>query len=315
MHYVDFGRPGCYPKNFLHFRGTVVTLPQSTYPFFRTIPHVLLLIFLLGAPSAVYCDTGTLFDIIQRDTHYILSRPGSISRGDLVWMTSFSSLAVGLAVNKREVNEEIRLLLRGSQNSSNNSLDHIEFFGDGGVVAGLGAIFIIGGLEAKSQREAETGIMILESYFYTGVLAVISQFVLAEERPRNGGEMRFFRTDGHGVSGHAALAASFVCPVTHQYLRHDDTDGRAEIVLKEIMRGIVWGVPLLTGLSRIERDEHYAWNVALGLAAGYGMGHMVAVSHERAREKEDRETKSLSNSRSPGRDRLTYGILHVSYSF
>ena len=288
---------------------------RNTRRFTRTISRVIVLIVLLGSSSPVLCRGRSLFDIIRRDAGYILSKPGSISRHDLIWMASFSSFTTAMALDKRELDGDIRLLLRGNTGNGNSSLDHIEFFGDKGVVAGLGAIFVIGGLEAESQREVETGVMILESYVYTGVLAVLGQFVLAEERPRNGGEMRFFKTDGHGVSGHAALAASLVCPLTHQYLRHDDSDGRTEIVVKEIARGIIWGIPLLTGLSRMERGEHYAWNVALGLAAGYGIGHMVASSHERAREEGAREVKSHAHGPGLCRERRTCGVLHVSYSF
>jgi membrane-associated phospholipid phosphatase len=156
--------------------------------------------------------------------------------------------------------------------------------------------------------------MILESYTLAGILTVVSQFILAEERPYEGGRMKFFDSGGHGVSGHSSLAASLVGPVSSQYLRRDAEDGRFTAVGKELARITLWTFPMLTGISRIESDEHYAWNVLLGLSIGYGTGHLIARSHEIARE-EDRDENAGPQGSDRREGRLVWHPAGVSYFF
>jgi len=266
---------------------------------------VLFVCFLTGAPSDSSGEIHDVLDLLRRDSRYVLENSLSPDRHGLIVPAAFTALVTGLAINKREVQRGVKILLPGEDDGA---LGKFEFLGDSGVAAGIGALFIVGGLEAGSAREVDTGVMILESYLFTGFFTVLGQFILAEERPRNGGEMRFFKTDGHGVSGHTALAASIVCPITHQYLGEDPSDGRALALTKEVSRAVMWSLPLMTGISRIERDEHYLWNVVLGLTIGYQMGHMIARSHEEARE----GTPEQSNTR---RSVLKWGPCSVSYLF
>lgn len=230
-------------------------------------------------------------------------------------MASFASLVSGLSVNKNGVNRGIKTLLNENGNGEGGSFHGFKFLGERGVVSGIGALFIIGGLEAGSQREVETGAMILESYLFSGFFTLIGQFILAEERPYNGGDLKFFKADGHGVSGHSALAASLVCPVTHQYLKRDPADGKPLAVTKEILRVVVWGLPLMTGISRVEDGEHYFWNVILGLTVGYGMGHLITRSHEDARAGEMDNSGADSKTSPPSGGRLRWTPLSFSYTF
>jgi len=274
------------------------------------------LVFCLVAstPSDSCGDVHDIVNLLGRDARYLYENTLSLSlsRDRMVEFLSFTSMVAGLAVNKREVQRELKLVLPGD---TDGALGRVEFLGDGGVAAGIGALFIVGGLETGSPREVDTGVMIFESYLFTGFVTVLSQFVLAEERPRNGGEMRFFKPDGHGVSGHAALTASLVCPITHQYLGGDPSDGRTMAIAKNISRALVWSLPVLTGISRIERDEHYLWNVVLGLTTGYTVGHLIARSHEEMREDagDSRRTCTERGYTRPGR--ICLRPCSVSYTF
>jgi len=57
-------------------------------------------------------------------------------------------------------------------------------------------------------REKETAVLLLESMAFTGILVGVGRFVIAAERPEVGDDVYFFRKNGHGFSGDAALAAS-----------------------------------------------------------------------------------------------------------
>jgi hypothetical protein len=266
--------------------------------------------------QTVYAEPlSSPIEVVSRDMLYILKTPSSLDSKGIVRVLSFTALTAGLYANKEEVNRGIQILLGADPARSQRSLHGFKFLGDHGVVAGIGAIFIVGGLELDSQREVETGIMILESYLFTGLLTGLGQFIFAEQRPNEGGEVRFLKSDGHGISGHAAIAASLAGPVIHQYLERDQADSRDLAVIKEIARISLVGLPFMTGLSRIEEDLHYAWNVLLGLAIGFGTGHLVARSHEEARAEslgEGGEGVSIMDNK---RSKIEWGPMRISYVF
>jgi hypothetical protein len=266
---------------------------------------VLVICLVMSAPSDSSGDVTDVLDLLKKDSRYVFENTLSLDRYGYIVPAAYAALVASLAANKREVHRGMKILLPGE---SDGALGKIEFLGDSGVAAGIGALFIVGGLEANSMREVDTGVMILESYLFTGFLTVLGQFILAEERPRNGGEMHYFSSDGHGVSGHAALAASLVCPITHQYLGEDPSDSKTRAAVKEISKAVIWSLPLMTGISRLERDEHYLWNIVLGLTIGYTMGHMIARSHEETR-KDNLESTNTFNSG------LNWGPCSVSYLF
>ena len=95
-----------------------------------------------------------------------------------------------------------------------------------------------------------------------------SRFVLAEQRPKDGGEMRFFRARGHGVSGHALAAALLYGPVMSTWGRELSRRDRALLsaALHAWIAFIAW--------SRVRKDEHYAWNVMLGAKLGLSVGRL-----------------------------------------
>jgi membrane-associated phospholipid phosphatase len=230
-------------------------------------------------------------------------------------LASYTVFAGGLYASKREINVGVQALLDSNGEGTGGSLRGFKFLGDHGVVAGTGALFVVAGLELDSPREVETGVMLLESYAFTGLFTVVSQFILAEERPGGGGSMRFFKTDGHGVSGHSSLAASLVGPLSHQYLKRNEGDGKFQVVGKELARITLWTLPFLTGVSRIENNEHYAWNVLLGLSIGYGTGVLIARSHEIARQEAGDREWCLHGTFDRNERRVVWNPAGVTYLF
>lgn len=98
------------------------------------------------------------------------------------------------------------------------------------------------------------------------VMFQASRFVLAERRPKEGGEMRFFRLHGHGVSGHTFAAALVVGPIMETWGPGLSRRDRALLsaMLHAWVAFIAW--------SRVALGEHYVWNTMLGARLGLRVG-------------------------------------------
>ncbi len=131
-----------------------------------------------------------------------------------------------------------------------------------------------------SESTRRAGLILSESALFTVAATEVSQFVLAEERPRSGGKLHFFRGGGHGVSGHASIIASTAVPIDRLFLRIEPDDGAWMRLAKGFGKTLAYGAPVLTGWSRMNDNQHYAWNVLLGLGTGYMMGELVMNAHE-----------------------------------
>jgi membrane-associated phospholipid phosphatase len=216
-----------------------------------------------------------------------LTRPSSRSR---VWWTLAGVLGASaiLEHNKLSVQSE---LLDLANEESNEVSKGAKMLGDPGMVPALGALLLLNGMLFRQPQARETGWMVLESALYTGLFSEVGKFVLSEERPDQGGDLRFFTGGGHGVSGHAAIAASVAAPLSRGLFRIEDDDGRWKRFGKRLGTGFAYGLPVLTGLSRIEDDRHYAWNVLLGLALGFTVGDTVADAHDELRQQRESRWK------------------------
>ena len=93
-----------------------------------------------------------------------------------------------------------------------------------------------------------------------------SRFVLAERRPKQGGEMRFFARHGHGVSGHAFAAALLRGPIMEAWgpSLSPRKRGMLSASLYAWIAFIAW--------SRVALDEHFVWNTLLGAKLGLRVG-------------------------------------------
>jgi len=91
----------------------------------------------------------------------------------------------------------------------------------------------------------------------------VTRFVLAERRPKDGGEMRFFARDGHGVSGHALATALAYGPLVRAF--DLGRGGRAAL--------LAWIA--IVSWSRVRLDEHHLWNVLLGAAMGLDISRLL----------------------------------------
>jgi hypothetical protein len=122
-----------------------------------------------------------------------------------------------------------------------------------------------------------------------------TSFVLAEQRPKEGGAMHFLRRHGHGVSGHAFACALMYSPLMTTFGAEMRPGSRA--AFGAALRAWI----ALVGWSRMRLDEHYLWNVILGTVMGlrisrfissrvdgHGAGYRVTAAPRRALESERR---------------------------
>jgi hypothetical protein len=92
-----------------------------------------------------------------------------------------------------------------------------------------------------------------------------SRFVLAEDRPKDGGAMHFFRAHGHGVSGHTFAAALLHGPIMATWGPSMSRRDRA------LLSSALYAWIAFIAWSRVRLDEHYVWNTLLGARIGLGI--------------------------------------------
>ena len=147
--------------------------------------------------------------------------------------------------------------------------------GSGFAVTSLGIAMLVAGLLARKPALVEVAVALGIAGVWCWLLMRVGQIVLAEQRPVDGGAMRFFALDGHGVSGHAAAAALLLYPARDVLARDAAPRTRRAVGLV----AIAWA--LFIGWSRVWLGMHFAWNVMLGLALGAFAGRAAARTFER----------------------------------
>jgi hypothetical protein len=227
------------------------------------------------------------FGQIGLDARYLATRPFHLDRRG--WTKVAATLATlgALYATRDEIRD-------WSQDHRRESWDRFlqkpRVMGKGAFAPSAALVAYASFFGTRDDREKETAVLLLESMVFTGVVTGIGRFVLATERPEVGNDVHFFRRNGHGFSGDAALAASVVPVLRSQYLRVDDQDGGGMRFWKRAATGVLYTGAFLTGYQRINNDKHYAPDVFLGLVSGFTVGQLLCDSHDRSRESRSRVT-------------------------
>ncbi len=166
----------------------------------------------------------------------------------------------------------------GRNEETNELAARIRPFGEAIIPIAALSTYVIGRLSG-SESTRRAGLILSESALFTAVATEIGQFVLSEQRPDEGGKLRFFAGGGHGISGHTSIVASMSVPLDRLFFRIDPDDGAWKKTGKSLGKGFVYSLPVLTGWSRINDDKHFAWNVLLGLGTGFLIGDFVSSAH------------------------------------
>ena len=150
------------------------------------------------------------------------------------------------------------------------------------LAAGAGLLYAVG-LFSDSPGVRDTGLMLGESLLATALAINTLQFLFAEERPEEGGELDYFRWGGHGASGHAAVAMSLTRVIDYRFLRLTRGESPSRRTAKILGKTAVYSAAAFTGLSRVRDDKHYWWNVVLGSGIGYYVTGVSLRAHDAVR--------------------------------
>lgn len=206
---------------------------------------------------------------------YVARRLAHPTAGELMTYSSLFFGALYLQQNKYEFAGEF---VERRSVQSNEASGRVRILGGAFLPMAAVSTWMIGRLSGSS-RTAEAGLMLTESIAFTFVATEVGQYVLAEERPFQGGQMHYFRPGGHGVSGHTSVAAAVAVPLDRLFLRFKPGDGGWTKAFKLLGKGLVYAAPLAVGWSRMNDNVHFAWNVEMGMGVGLVMGDLVSEAH------------------------------------
>jgi membrane-associated phospholipid phosphatase len=218
---------------------------------------------------------------IGLDARYLWTRPAHLDRVG-VTKVALTVGAVGVLYLYRE--EIRRWVQERSDPGKSEFLDRVSVMGNEAFAPSLALLAYGASFATQNPREKETAVLLLESAGHTALLTGIGQSVLSTQRPFDGEEIDYFARRGHGVSGHASLAACVVPILSRQYLVVESTDSGAERFWKVGAAGVLYAGAFLTGYQRLDADEHWGPEVFLGLVTGFSVGQLLSDSHEASRQ-------------------------------
>jgi hypothetical protein len=231
------------------------------------------LLLLAAAPPSG--DVG--WDRLKDDVRLVVTKPMHLDTAGKRQVLYVTGATVALYGLRHEIRREVR---EDRSEGRSDLLQRARWMSRGAAAPVLalgvwGASFL-----TDDVREKETAQLLLTSAGISAAVAGVGSFVLASERPEDGDAVHLFRTDGHGVSLDASLAAALVPPLRCQYLRVRPEEGRPRRWFKRAALGLLYAGAGLTALQRIDDDKHWAPDVFLGLVNGFTVGEMLCRARE-----------------------------------
>ncbi len=263
-------------------------------PRFRSMA-VLVLLVLLPARAALGAEGGAAprRDIaardpdapiswrqVGRDVRYVFGRPWHLD--DAGWVRFGGSLGAGapLYLGREETRRAVQ---RSRSTSTDNLLDDARSATLGAVpLVALG--FCLTGLARHVPYERETSMMLLESLAFSASISGVGRYVVATDRPEDGDRIRFFKPNGHSVSGDVTVAASMLAPIIDRHLRLATADGGGVRFWKRFGAVGLYGAAGVVAYQRMNRDRHWLPDVYLGYLDGLMVGRLVVDSHRGGRD-------------------------------
>lgn len=235
----------------------------------------MILAALVLAAAGATSEVG--WERLKQDVRLVVTKPAHLDGAGTRQVLLVTGATLGLYGLRHEIRREVQ---EGKSEDRSDLLQHARWMSRGAAAPVLalgawGASFF-----TKDPREKETAQLLLTSAGMSAAIAGMGSFVLASERPEDGDAVHVFRTDGHGVSLDASLAAAIVPPLRCQYLRVRPEDGRPKRWLKRGAAGLLYAGAGLTALQRIDDDKHWAPDVFLGLVNGFTVGEMLCHARE-----------------------------------
>lgn len=255
----------------------------------------------LAAPPPSPSPVPYGFRQIGKDIRFLVTRPAHLDETDELHLFQTGFATAGLYLLRDDVREYAQ---EHQSPGTEQLLKNVRTMGKGAFAPSLALVFWLSSYGTGNPREKETSVLLLESVVFSYLGSAIGSFVIASERPEDGTSVRFFRTDGHGVSTDAAIAASVVQPLRRQYLRLEPDDGGWMRAWKVTASGLLYGGAALTAYQRIYDDKHWAPDAFLGVMTGLTVGDILCESHGLVPERRVR----VGASAVPGGVGLTFTI-------
>ena len=148
----------------------------------------------------------------------------------------------------------------------------------------FGAIPVIYGLIAKSNRAKKVGLEVLEAQLVTSVVHYPINWIASRTRPRDGGEYNDFNwiwnkdisewtdIDTSFPSGHSVLAFSSAAVIAAEYYE------------KKWVPPVIYAAASLIGTQRLMQNAHWVSDVFYGAVIGHFMTKTLVKEHQKANE-------------------------------
>ncbi len=217
------------------------------------------------------------FQRLGYDLQYLFLSPTRINKEDIPKILFFAGTTALLYAAREDIRETV---LDKTSESRNRLYDDVRISGKGAFAPGLALLFFTVGQFRDDDYEVETAQIILESAAMSAITAAAGSFFISSERPRDGDDVDFFQSGGHGVSLDVALSSSLVFPIIDRYLKIDRHDSGAKKTFKYLARVFIFSLPILTALQRMSSDSHWAPDVFLGATAGLTIGKILSNAHQ-----------------------------------
>mgnify|MGYP003969616819 CR=1 FL=1 len=213
-------------------------------------------------------DTN-LFKGLVHDTRYALTSPWRWNDSD--WTTA--SIVLGVTGGLFLLDDRIQNVVEDNRNSTTDDLSNFfEPFGNAIVsLPALTGLYLYGRLGENHKME-RTALLATESFLVTGLFTTVLKIGIGRPRPDKIGSSSDtfdgpFSSNVSLPSGHTSTAFAIATVVAHEY---------EEV---PFLAPISYGIATLTGLSRINDNQHWASDVFLGAALGYFTSKTILRLH------------------------------------
>jgi len=223
---------------------------------------------------------GYGFRQLGHDAKYLFTRPFHMERKTKIKVTATAGAVLALYLLRDSIRNEAQ---EHRNEDRDEFLQGVRTMGKGGFAPSIALAAYLSSFATNNKREKETAFLLMESMGFTALFTAAGQFILASERPEDGDDIRFFRSGGHGISLDAALAASVVPPLRHQYLRVKPGDGKGRRFWKRTATSLLYTGAAFTAYQRVDQDKHWAPDAFLGMVTGLAVGEALCNSHDQTR--------------------------------
>jgi hypothetical protein len=219
---------------------------------------------------------GSLGRQVADDLELVFTRPFRLRGREWILPAALGATTVALYGVRDEAREEIQ---ERRSEGRDDFLQKVRITGKGAFVPAVAALLAGVGAARDSGREKRAALLLIESFAASAVWAGAGSVVLAAERPREGDSVEFFDLDGHGVSLDTALSASMIAPLERTYLLPRPGESGARRFWRRTARGLLYLVPGMVALQRLNQDDHWLPDVFLGYTAGLLTGRTLTRNY------------------------------------